>query len=62
MMAFVLQDVLEDKKRLPLWHVRRLQHRDDRLWVREKQRAHFYKLKHIHFPCTNYEGCFSYKL
>jgi hypothetical protein len=26
MMAFVFHDVLDDVKRLPLWHVRRQQH------------------------------------
>jgi hypothetical protein len=62
MMAFDLQNALEDIRRLPLWHVRRHQCRDVRLWVREKQRAHIYKLKQIHCPCTKCKGRFSYTL
>jgi hypothetical protein len=62
MMAFVLLDALEDIKRLALWHVRKQQCQIDRPWVREEQRAHFYKLKRIHCPYIKCEGHFSYKL
>jgi hypothetical protein len=62
MMAFVLQDALEDIKKLLLWHVRRQQCQIDRLWVREEQKAHFYKLKCTHCPSIKCKGHFSYKL
>ncbi len=62
MMAFVFHDVLDDVKRLPLWHVRRQQHWDDRLWIREEQWVNLYQLKHLHCPSTKCKGCFLYNI
>jgi hypothetical protein len=61
-MAYVFQDVLGDARILPLWHVRRQQHRDDRLWIREEQHANLYQLKHLHCPCTKCKGHFLYNI
>ncbi len=44
-----------DPRRLPLWHVLRQKHRDDRLWVREKGRALLYNLDKMHCPYTKYK-------
>ena len=41
---------------LPVHDRRRQQHRDDRLWRREKERASMYKLKRIHCPCCRCKG------
>jgi hypothetical protein len=46
-----------DPKRLPLWHVLKHKHRDDRLWVRGKCRALLYNLDIMHCPCTKCKGC-----
>ena len=41
---------------LPPNDKRRQQHRDDRLWRREEERASLYNLKWIHCQCCNYKG------
>jgi hypothetical protein len=40
----------------PLSDVRRQQLRDDRLWVRERERARLFNLKRIHCPCSKCRG------
>ena len=47
---------LMDGGRLPLHDRRRQQHRDDRLWRREEERASLYNLKRIHCPCCKCKG------
>lgn len=59
-MASILHVVLDDVKRLPLWHVRWQHYRDDRLWVREDNRVKFYKLTCSYCPCTKCKGRFLY--
>ena len=41
---------------LPLEDIRRQQHRDDRLWRRELERATLYNLKRVHCPCCRCKG------
>jgi hypothetical protein len=36
---------------LPIFHPRRQQHRDDRLWIRKEQRTRLYALKKLHYIC-----------
>ena len=45
-----------DVGNLPLHDKRRQQHRDDRLWRREEERATLYNLKRIHCPCCKCKG------
>jgi hypothetical protein len=42
--------------RLPLSDQRRQQLRDDRLWIRELQRAQLFSLKQLHCPCSQCKG------
>jgi len=49
-----------DLRSLPLWHPRRQQHKDGRLWVQEEQRARLYALKRLHCPyakCKGHTSC-----
>ena len=41
---------------LPLHDRRHQQHRDDRLWRREQEKANLYKLKRLHCPCCRCKG------
>ena len=45
-----------DAGSLPLEDRRRQQHRDDRLWRRELERASMYGLKRLHCPCCRCKG------
>jgi len=61
-MASILPDALCNPQILPLLHVKKQQHRDDKLWVREEQRARLYNLKCLHCPCTKCKGHFLYTI
>src|SRR5665811_681349 len=42
--------------RLPLTDTERQRLRDERLWLRELQRAREYNVKKLHCPCNNCKG------
>ncbi|KAG0573269.1 hypothetical protein KC19_VG163600 [Ceratodon purpureus] len=42
--------------RYPLTDVRRIRARDDKLWIRNQQRASVYKLSRIPCPCKEQKG------
>jgi hypothetical protein len=48
--------VAMDPRGLPVEDRRRQQHRDDRLWRRELERATTYNLKRLHCPCCRCKG------
>jgi hypothetical protein len=43
-------------RRFPLSDHRRQQLRDDKLWIRELQRARLFNLKKLHCPCSTCKG------
>ena len=45
-----------DWRQFPVSDIRRQQHRDDRLWQRELDRATAYNLKRLHCPCCRCKG------
>jgi hypothetical protein len=61
-MASILPDALSNPKRLPFWHVRKQQHRDDRLWVKEEQKGRLYNLRRLCCPCIKCKGRFLYTI
>ncbi len=51
-----------DLWRLPLWHLSRQKHMDNRLWKREEKKAMLYGLISLHCPCNKCKGQFVYAL